>query len=140
MKHTNIGKVLKWEEVPDVEEIHLQPEEASAIDRALGSIETNASAAADLVTANQTISDRDNTIVDLQTQVSTAQTTNSTQASRIQELEAEVTRLGGQSSGQGTTITTTADPDPQTGKVVSLNSPDHPVNRYVTRVVQNSKK
>lgn len=48
MKHTNIAKVLGWSETEDLQDgLHLQPEEAAALDTHLGTISTEQQNAAD---------------------------------------------------------------------------------------------
>jgi chromosome segregation ATPase len=134
-KYTNIAKTLGWEEVPEStdEGLFLQPEEAAAIDTALGKevedkTEEVNKLTGELATANQSLKDKE-------TELTTA-------TDRITALEAENKKLGGQSSGTGTTLATTEDEKVKEGGngKISLNSADHPLNKYASSKINAKKK
>jgi hypothetical protein len=140
MKHNNIAKTLGWAGVEDLTEgLHLQPEEAAVIDTALGNAEAGAQAAADLLTANNTIAARDATITTMQATIDGHVAKEATQNTRIQELEGEVVELGKESSGTGTVLTVKEDAAVEPPKTIGLNSPEHPLNQFATRKLSLQK-
>ncbi|HYC29544.1 MAG TPA: hypothetical protein VEB42_12015 [Chitinophagaceae bacterium] len=135
MKHTNIAAVLGWESPEDLSEgLHLQPEEAATIDKKLGEQAANETAAADLAAANEKVTK-------LEGELATANTNLQTANDRVTELEAENKKLGAESSGKGTTLTTTEDEATKESgnKKVTLNSPEHPLNVLAARKVAAGK-
>lgn len=137
--YTAIASTLGWpaDHETDGEGLFLQPEEAEVLNTALTN---NATAAADLVTANATIETMTTEIAGLKTAAETAATTAQTQANRITELEGEVAKLGGQSSGKGTKLAVAAEVETVTTETsVSLNDPEHPLNKYANRFIKKKK-
>lgn len=98
MKYPNIASILNWEETPELSEgIHLQPEEAAAIDTAIGNSTVaigQATEAADLAYSRiqelelQVTTARD-ALTQEQTARETAEHSLATANARITELEAE---------------------------------------------------
>lgn len=94
----------------------LQEENLNAIEEALGAQNV---IAAELATANSAIQTLNATIEANKAEIATheadlqaAQEQNASQQTRISELEAEVKALGQQSSGRGTTLATSGEPEP----------------------------
>lgn len=135
MKHTNIGTILGWTEIPETTEgLFLQPEEALRIDTALGKISENETAATDLVTANTTIGEQTTKITNLETAAANHEGTVTGLNNRITELE---TQLGLKASGNGSTLKVAADEaeeiETKVGKLPRYDSPDHPANLAAKR-------
>jgi len=132
---TNIAKTLGWEEVPESSEegLFLQPEEAAAIDTALGN---------EVEDKSEEVTRLTNELATANSSLTTAQTGLQTANNRIAELEAENKKLGGQSSGTGTKLTTTEDeaPKEKTNGKISLNDPNHPLNKYASSKIGAKKK
>ena len=145
MKYAFIAGALGWTETPECTEgLFLQPEEAAKIDKDLQTGAASQKAAEDLVTANNTIEERNGTIAGLNTTISDMQSAANTAAQaaadtlaardqRIQELEAQVTELGKGSSGKGTTVPSAEDvvasEKVSTSALPRYDSPDHPANK-----------
>src|SRR5438552_1310384 len=124
--YNNIASVLGWEQSPDTEEgIFPQPEEAAAIDAALG-VEDNTEA----LTAAQ------GQVNELTNQLAAANDSLATANSRITELEAENARLGQESSGKGTNLTVTEDPKVEEEKTPSYLDESNPINQLVDQRIR----
>lgn len=137
MKYNNIATTLGWAEVPETEEgLFLQPEELTAVDKALAPKEDKT---AELTAENTRLQTELTAMTSGQ-----AETQRQLDASnaRITTLEAENKKLGGQSSGTGTTVTTTEDETvkEKTNGKVSLNDPEHPLNKYASSKIGAKKK
>lgn len=135
MKYTNIANTLGWPADHTVEEggLFLQPEEVSALDAVLADAGTNAQPAADLVQANERIGQ-------LEQQVNEGATREQEQQARISELEAENVRLGSESSGTGTVITTSEDTSVEKGKTPSYLDDSAPENQWLDRQLARNRK
>lgn len=115
----------------------ISEEQLNNVEATIASQET---AVASLETANATIADLNNQVTALNTATVAAAETNSTQAARITELEAEVAELGGQSSGDGTVIKAAAkDEIAGDAKIPSYLSDDNPANAFADRQLRRRK-
>lgn len=126
----NIQTTLGWAELPcnTDEGLFLQPEEVTAIDTALASVNAAEQTAADLTTANETIAAHVATINTLTQQKATAE-------GKVTSLEAEVAKLGKESSGKGSTVITPAVNEVKQEETSSngrpkFDSPEHPANKF----------
>lgn len=135
MKHPKIANVLGWNEEPATEEgIFLQPEEATAIESALVTTEEAEAAGIALTEANSTISTLNAQITSLNEDAVKYVTNAAAQTTKITELEADVKKLGGESSGPaGTKIDVKEDEKiPETKTSVTgrprYDDPAHPAN------------
>lgn len=135
MKYQNIATALGWAETPDTEEgIFLQPEEAAAIDAALVT-DGEDKTAEKLEEANAKVTELTAQLNDSNDKLAKKKAKHDAAKLRIAQLEAENKELGGQSSGSGTTLPTTEDETADKNKSgkVSLNNPEHPLNKDATR-------
>lgn len=140
MSFTNIQTALGWAELPATaaDGLFLQPEEATTIDGQLGSA---AATQAELATANTTIGERDATITGLQNQLTAAQNANTALTTERDNLQAEVIRLGGQSSGQGSATVTAADAKiAGSEKRPSYLADNNPSNEWIDKQLKYAKK
>lgn len=137
MKYTHIAAALGWTETPDNQDgLFLQPEEAASIDAAIGA---NATAAADLVTANETIATLNSEVTRLTDAATAAETTTQTLNDRITALESENKELGKKPSGSGTVITTKEDPKAGEDKTPSYLDDNDPANAWLDRKMKRNK-
>lgn len=137
-KYASIAALLQWTEFePQEDGLFLQPEEAATVDTALANAEAS----------QQQLHDANESIVALNTQMSTMHTQETVDALNvtITNLQAQVKELGGGASGNGTVVTTAED-EIETGapkKALTMNDAEHPVNvaaNNYLKAKENAKK
>jgi len=109
-------------------------------------LEASDGLSASLATANEALATANTSLESVTAELATAkeasqtsETTISTQAARIQELEAEVAELGKQESGTGTTVITNKDENAEEKKVPAYLSDNDPANAWADKHLRKKK-
>ena len=131
MKHTNIASTLGLEEAEDLTEGYfLQPEEASVVDAALGTVATTEAARAKLAgqveALTSQLAERDDTI-------KANASTLANQTATISQLNTRIAKLAKEPSGKGTHVTSKEDVTETNAQVPSWMDESNPINQWVDK-------
>lgn len=117
----------------------MSEEQLNNIEAHLISLEPAQTAAAELIAANETIGQLNGTITERDNAITALQTAATGHQQTISELQAEVKRLGGAPSGNGTQLPIAADEKPSEIKMsthLRYDDPEHPANKAAARFVR----